>query len=57
MENQICALPARCSSCGVVFDLSYDLSREGEETNVEEFVRAIRAHRIQLPLLCWTCRI
>lgn len=53
MEAQTLSLPARCSGCGNVFDLRYDLS---QADGTGEALRIIRAKALQLPLLCWDCR-
>ncbi|MEK6855538.1 MAG: hypothetical protein AABX66_00090 [Nanoarchaeota archaeon] len=49
-----CALPVRCSRCGNVFDLGYDISID--EAMFEEFVQAMRMRSMQVGLLCWNCR-
>lgn len=53
MVNQICALPARCSSCGAIFDLSYDLGLEGD--SVYDLLKILKVSKNK-ELLCWKCR-
>ena len=49
MGSQICEMPEKCSECGLLFDLSYDL--EGACINEVMEVKVLSG----LPL-CWHCR-
>lgn len=52
--GQKCVLPIKCSKCGDVFDLSYDVSIE--ESMFEEFLFVMRNRKVSGGMMCWDCR-
>ncbi|MEK6927598.1 MAG: hypothetical protein AABX11_04135 [Nanoarchaeota archaeon] len=51
---QKCVLPVKCSRCGTIFDLSYEVSID--EGMYEEFLFAMKHRKIQGGMFCWDCR-
>ncbi len=49
--EQAVLVPAMCSSCGEAFDVQYDTLYDNDFL----ILRALRAHHIQLPLVCQSC--
>mgnify|MGYP001619145301 FL=1 len=44
-------MPAVCSQCGELFDLSYDMKK-----NMEELLEKAMSKRNKRSNLCWECR-
>lgn len=52
MQQALQLMPEKCSRCGALFDLGYDLG-----TNKERFDEALSALTARKKkMLCWTCR-
>ncbi len=60
IKGVTCLMPEQCSKCGELFDLSYDLEREGfvnKEAIVVEIVgKMARRREERRKHLCWRCR-
>jgi len=53
MAEMMRLMPARCSRCGAVFDLHYDLEGLDQE-RLMEVLLAVRMRGQRM--LCWSCR-
>jgi hypothetical protein len=58
MQSQHLLIEERCTSCGGIFDLSFDLDVKGNECDdLNEVIRRVERNRNSLLRhLCWDCR-